>query len=151
MGARSLAILQRYGAVRNEICIDELIQDCHDFLAGKKKASKVTAIDNDDWAFNNAKENIVRNNEPEIEVLMGDSSLLKGYQFDLVIANINRNILLNDIPMYASALKTGGLIAMSGFYLDDLEIITYKAKESKLSIKRYISINNWCASLYWKE
>jgi len=120
-------------------------------LAGKKKASKVVAIDNDEWAFNNAKENIIKNHVPEIEVLMGDASLLKVYQFDLVIANINRNILLNDIPTYATAIKPRGLLAMSGFYMDDLEIITAKAKECGLPFISNLSMNNWCASLYRKE
>jgi ribosomal protein L11 methyltransferase len=120
-------------------------------LAHKMKAAKVVAIDNDEWAFNNAKENIIKNHVPEIEVLMGDASLLKGYQFDLVIANINRNILLNDIPRYTSVLKPGGLLSLSGFYLDDLEIITAKAKECGLLFIRNLSMNNWCASLYRKE
>jgi ribosomal protein L11 methyltransferase len=120
-------------------------------LAHKMKAAKVVAIDNDDWAYNNAKENVIKNNVPEIEVLMGDASLLTGHQFDLVIANINRNILLNDMPRYVSVLKPEGLLAMSGFYMEDLEIITAKAKECGLTFVRNLSMNNWCASLYRKE
>jgi ribosomal protein L11 methyltransferase len=120
-------------------------------LAGMKKASKVVAIDNDEWAFNNAKENIKKNNVPEIKILLGDASLLKGYQLDIVIANINRNILLTDIPTYASVIKPRGLLALSGFYMDDLEIINRKVKEYGMQFIRNLSVNNWCASLYRKE
>jgi ribosomal protein L11 methyltransferase len=120
-------------------------------LAGKMKASKVVAIDNDEWAFNNAKENIIKNNVPEIEVLLGDASLLKGQESDIMIANINRNILLNDITSYATVIKSNGILAMSGFYVDDLVIINRKAKECGMQFIRNISLNNWCASIYRKE
>jgi ribosomal protein L11 methyltransferase len=121
-------------------------------LARKMQAAKVVAIDNDEWAYNNTKENIIKNNVPEIDVIMGDvSSLLPEMQFDLIIANINRNILLNDIPSYAKVLKNKGILTMSGFYLDDLEIINRIAQKHGLQFIRNLSLNNWCASLYQKE
>jgi ribosomal protein L11 methyltransferase len=119
-------------------------------LARKMLAAKVVAIDNDEWAFNNSKENIIKNNVPEIEVLFGDAGLLKGQQFDLVIANINRNILLNDIPVYTEIIKKNGILALSGFYLSDLETIYRRADEFGMKFIRNLSINNWCASLYRK-
>jgi len=120
-------------------------------LARKMQAAKVTAIDNEEWAYNNCKENILKNNVPEIEVFLGDASLLKDQQFDLVIANINRNILLNDIPAYAKVMKNKSLLALSGFYLADLEMISQKAGENGLQFLRNVTLNDWCASLYQKE
>jgi ribosomal protein L11 methyltransferase len=117
-------------------------------LARKMNAAKVVAIDNDEWAFNNAKENILKNNVADIEVLLGNADLLTLQKFDLIIANINRNILLNDIPAYSKVMKPAGIMALSGFYMDDLEIINKKAIECGMLYFRHISMNNWCASLY---
>jgi ribosomal protein L11 methyltransferase len=121
-------------------------------LASKMQAAKVVAIDYDEWAYNNTKENIIKNNVPEIEVILGDaSSLLPEMQFDLIIANINRNILLNDIPAYIDVIKNKGQLTLSGFYLDDLEIINRKTQQHGLKFVRNLSLNNWCASLYHKD
>jgi ubiquinone/menaquinone biosynthesis C-methylase UbiE len=92
-------------------------------LARMKNAGPVTAIDNDEWAFNNAIENVQSNNYGDIEVLLGDSSSLAGRKFDVVLANINRNILLADIPEYRKCLTNDGKLIVSGFYLDDLPMI----------------------------
>ena len=117
-------------------------------LAAKRNAAKVIAIDNDEWAYTNAKENIIRNNTPYIEVLMGDADLLSGRKFDIIFANINRNILLNDIPAYAQVINPKGLLALSGFYLSDLEIINKCTAQYQMKFIRYILMNDWCASLY---
>ncbi len=119
-------------------------------LARKMNAAKVMAIDNDEWAYNNTKENIIKNNVPEIEVLLGDAGLLTGLQFDIVIANINRNILLNDIPVYSNVIKDQGLLALSGFFLSELETINQRAGESGIQYIRNLCVNNWCASIYRK-
>ncbi len=119
-------------------------------LARKMQAAKVTAIDNDEWAYNNSQENIIKNNVPEIEVLLGDADLLTDQQFDLVIANINRNILLNDIPVYSTVIKSKGLLTLSGFYLEDLPIINETTEKQGLQFIRNLCVNNWCASLYQK-
>jgi ribosomal protein L11 methyltransferase len=103
-------------------------------LARKKGADPVTAIDNDTWAFENAKENIVLNDVPDIEVLQGDSGLLSNRKFDIILANINRNILLNDMEAYNSSLNADGKLIMSGFYLGDLQIITEKATEMGMKL-----------------
>ncbi|HNW89250.1 MAG TPA: 50S ribosomal protein L11 methyltransferase [Bacteroidales bacterium] len=120
-------------------------------LAKKMGALKVLAIDNEEWAYNNSMENIERNQTPEIEVLLGDAATIGDRQFDLILANINRNVLLSDIPCYASALRKGGTLMLSGFYEADLSLINQKSGQCKLELDRYVTMNSWCASVYTKE
>jgi ribosomal protein L11 methyltransferase len=117
-------------------------------LANMKGASPVTAIDNDEWAFNNALENVNNNKPGQIQVLLGDSSLLKDKQFEVILANINRNILLNDIPAYRKSLSSGGLLIMSGFYEEDLPMITNKAHECGLEFISSKIDNRWTSASY---
>jgi ribosomal protein L11 methyltransferase len=117
-------------------------------LARMKGASPVTAIDNDEWAYNNALENVMSNNFTDIEVLLGDSSLLSGKKFDFILANINRNILLNDIPAYRASLNAGGKLFVSGFYSEDLHLIEAKANETGLVIMSKRVENNWMAACF---
>ena len=117
-------------------------------LARMKGAFPVSAIDNDEWAYNNALENVQGNNFGDIEVLLGDSSLLAGRKFDIILANINRNILLNDIPVYCESLNPGGKLFMSGFYNEDLPLIQAKANETGLSIMSKRMENNWIATCF---
>jgi ribosomal protein L11 methyltransferase len=117
-------------------------------LARMKGAFPVSAYDNDEWAFNNALENVQSNNFADIEVLLGDSSLLSGKKYDIILANINRNILLNDIPVYAKSLNLGGMLIMSGFYSQDLPLIETKANESGLRIETKNIENNWTAACF---
>jgi ribosomal protein L11 methyltransferase len=117
-------------------------------LARMKKAAPVTAIDNDEWAYRNALENVEGNSFGDIEVLLGDSSLLPGRKFDIILANINRNILLNDIPAYRNSLNAGGSLFMSGFYADDLPLIAEKAASVGLKLLSSNSENNWTAACF---
>ena len=117
-------------------------------LARMKGAFPVFAIDNDEWAYNNAVENVQSNNFADIEVLLGDSSLLAGKKFDIILANINRNILLNDIPVYRESLSDGGKLFMSGFYSEDLPLIEAKAYETGLRIMSHRIENNWTAACF---
>lgn len=119
-------------------------------LAAKKGASSVTAIDNDEWAYNNTLENTERNNTPGINVLLGDASLLKDQQFDIILANINRNILLNDIPAYSECLQVNGLLFLSGFYLEDLPAIIERAKDSGFEYQSHLEQNRWVAASFRK-
>jgi ribosomal protein L11 methyltransferase len=114
------------------------------FLKGSKP---VTAIDNDEWAYENNIENNSRNNTQDIQVKLGDASLLsENEKYDIVIANINRNILLQDLPAYVKVLNENGVIFLSGFYLeDDLDIITHKCNELGLQRVTFKEKNNWCA------
>ena len=117
-------------------------------LASKKEAPEITAIDIDEWSTNNTLENAALNNINNILVRLGDASLLKGQQFDLILANIQRNILLQDMPAYARVLKPGGILLMSGFYQADLEIIEAKATSLGLKITRTYERSEWCATRY---
>jgi ribosomal protein L11 methyltransferase len=117
-------------------------------LAGMKGAQPIVAIDNDEWAYNNACENVQSNNFSEIEVILGDSSLLPGKKFDNVFANINRNILLNDIPAYRQSLNPGGKLFVSGFYAEDLNLIEAKANETGLVLVSSHMENNWTAACF---
>ncbi len=115
-------------------------------LAYKRGAAPVTAIDNDEWAYNNNVENISRNGCEDMEVVLGDASALKDRHFDIIIANINRNILVNDMPAYAAALNPGGVIFFSGFYESkDLEIIKQRAAEFGIRYHSHKAKNDWCA------
>ncbi len=120
-------------------------------LAAKKGATAVTAIDNDEWAYNNTLENIKRNNVPWINVYLSDASLLKGQHFDVILANINRNILLQDIPAYAGCLQHNGLLFLSGFYTEDLETINEKALNSGFEYLSHLEKNRWLAVSYRKK
>jgi ribosomal protein L11 methyltransferase len=119
-------------------------------LASMKGAKAITAIDNDEWAYNNSVENIATNNTENIDVHLGDAEMLKGLSFDIIIANINRNILLNDMEAYFNSLNNNGHLIMSGFYLSDLETIKDKAHSLGLKFKSYSENNNWVEAEFIK-
>lgn len=112
-------------------------------LARMRGAAHITAIDIDDWCVRNAQENIQLNNIDGIEVLLGDAELLKDKHFDIILANINRNILLNDMPLYAATLQHGGMLFMSGFYVTDIPVLTEKAAELGLELTARQQTDNW--------
>lgn len=115
-------------------------------LAQKKKAARVVAIDIDEWAYRNALENIRLNNAPEIQVALGGAERIPEFgKFDMVFANINRNILLRDIPRYAACMKPDALLYMSGFYTDDIPAIETACKENGLELLSHTVKNNWTA------
>ena len=93
-------------------------------LAAMRGAIDVLAIDNDDWAFQNAEENVARNAAGKVRVALGDANLLGSEMFDVILANINRNILLADMASYVAVLKTGGFLFLSGILIVDIPIIT---------------------------
>lgn len=117
-------------------------------LAKKKGAAEVEAIDIDEWCYLNTQENVERNDCADIKVFQGDSSLLDGKKYDAVLANINRNILLEDIPIYTTCLKKGGFLFLSGFYLEDLDAISSKCDAYGLEFEKNIEKNNWVAAKY---
>lgn len=112
-------------------------------LAAMRSAAPVTAIDIDDWCVDNSQENIRLNKISGIEVLLGGAELLEGLHLDVVLANINRNILLNDMKYYADTLKPGGELYMSGFYTEDVPIIEAKAMELGFRMQYFLQKNNW--------
>lgn len=101
-------------------------------VAEMRGAHPIDAIDIDNWCYLNALENVERNNCKQITVEEGDASLLEGRSYDLIIANINRNILLEDIPTYVKCLQPNGMLLLSGFYKEDIPAISEKCLEHSL-------------------
>ncbi|MFT4831993.1 MAG: ribosomal protein L11 methyltransferase [Psychroserpens sp.] len=114
-------------------------------LAAMKGAAHVEAIDNDNWCYVNAMENVERNHHSEIMVYEGDARMLEGKKYDIIIANINRNILLEDIPIYAKSMNKNGLLYLSGFYKEDMEVISDRCNRFGLKFEGNIENNNWVA------
>ncbi|MEG1586432.1 MAG: 50S ribosomal protein L11 methyltransferase, partial [Bacteroidales bacterium] len=115
-------------------------------LAAKKGAAPVRAIDIDDWVCDNADENIRLNQTEDIQVQCGDASLLEdGRTYDVIFANINRNILLNDLNVYAKCMHPGSVIFMSGFYVEDIPVIREEAEKQGLVFDHHREKNRWVA------
>ncbi len=113
-------------------------------LASKRKANNVFAFDVDDWAVDNSKENIIQNNCGEIDVYKGGASLLAGKLFNVILANINKNVLLADIDKYSGALLKGGDLLLSGFYTHDKDDLIKEAGKYDLTILSEKENKNWC-------
>jgi len=113
-----------------------------------KGAKPIDAIDIDNWCYENSLENVSRNNCKNISVYEGDSSLLINKKYDVIIANINRNILLTDMKVYTNCLKENGILLLSGFYQEDIPIIDAEASKYNLNLDTYIERNNWVALKY---
>ena len=113
-------------------------------LAAQKGAGRVVAIDMDEWAYHNALENCRLNNVSHVQVVLGGAEQLPAIGlFDYIFANINRNILLHDIPVYCRALKTEGRIFLSGFYKEDIPVMEAKCKQNGLVVLSFNEQNNW--------
>jgi ribosomal protein L11 methyltransferase len=119
-------------------------------LASMKGAKNVTAIDIDEWSYTGAKENARLNHIENMEVKMGDSSLLGEEKFDIIFANIHKNVLLNDMQAYSDVLQSEGLLIMSGFYSEDIPEIKTKAESLGLKDSGFKSKNNWVAYAFKK-
>lgn len=117
-------------------------------LAEKVGATKLDAVDIDNWCYLNSLENVERNQCNNISVHEGDVSFLQNQKYDCIIANINRNILLQDIPAYAKSLNKSGKLFLSGFYEDDLELITQKCLENGLIFEDKTLKNRWIAAQF---
>ena len=118
-------------------------------LAKKLGAAHTVAIDNDEWAYRNAFTNTELNGVSDIEIILGDASSIQG-SFDVVLANINRNILLRDMHLYVAAMRPDAHIFFSGFYTEDLESIKAEAERLGLHYRRHLSRNNWVAAEFVK-
>ena len=117
-------------------------------LAEMKGAEPIDAIDIDNWCYLNSIENAERNNCKHITVYEGDAALLAGKSYDLIIANINRNILLNDMQAYVDCLNKGGIILFSGFYEEDIPFIDASCAEKGLTYVKKFQRNNWVSLKY---
>lgn len=120
-------------------------------LAEMKGAQPIDGIDIDNWCYQNSIENAERNGCHHITVYEGDAQLLEGKKYDLIIANINRNILLNDMAQYARCLNTKGIILLSGFYEEDIPYLDTACIENGLQFQKKILRNNWASLKYVKS
>lgn len=117
-------------------------------LASMRGAKEVTAIDIDDWCYDNAIENTKLNNIANVQVKVGDASLLGDETFDVIIANINRNILMNDMHRYVKVLNSNGVLCMSGFYTEDIPVLEAEAKKHNLVLKHTANRDNWAGVMF---
>ena len=146
------ALLQNEDAVRGKVVMD---MGCGTailaILAAKMKAAQVYGIDIDAIAAISAYDNARLNRVgTRIETYCGDASLLQRNTYDVFLANINRNILLQDIPTYAACIRKGGLLFVSGFYLEDMPMIVGMATSVGLNYVSHDSVDNWCCIKFSK-
>ncbi|MBP1618540.1 MAG: prmA [Bacteroidetes bacterium] len=120
-------------------------------LASMRGADPILAIDIDEWAYDNAVENLGLNNIQNINVLIGGAELLANQIFDVILANINRNILLNDISRYVDVLNKGGRLFLSGFYLEDIPAILAECQKQGLAYVSHAEKDNWVAVKFQKN
>ena len=113
-------------------------------------ANRVLGYDIDEWSSENAKHNAALNGVDNLDVLLGDASVLDGVkeEFDVVIANINRNVLLNDMTAFRSHLKTGGRLILSGFYETDVPMLEQAAKNNGLTIIDVVTDGEWACAMF---
>ena len=121
-------------------------------LAAMRGAKEVDAIDIDNWCYINSLENVERNQCTQITVAEGDASIVsKTPKYDVILANINRNILLDDMQSYVQALNKEGAIFFSGFYTEDISAITEKAISLGLTTDNQLEKNNWVSLKFIKR
>ena len=120
-------------------------------LASMRGAKAIDAIDIDEWPYKNSIENIKNNKAENVSVFLGDARLLEGKEYDIVLANINRNILLNDMKSYVACLPQNGQLIMSGFYTEDLKYILEEADKNKLNYIDHKVDLNWVAVRFEKK
>jgi len=111
-------------------------------------AKFIDAIDIDEWCYENTLDNLELNNCKKVDVYQGDASLLINKKYDVIIANINRNILLNDINIYTNCLNEKGVLLLSGFYQEDIPLIDAEASKYQFQLDSIIEKNNWVALKY---
>ena len=118
-------------------------------VAAKLGAESVLAVEIDEMAEESVRENIQFNGVAEkVESVCGDAKAISGREFDLILANINRNILLADMGAYVATLSKGGTLVISGFYSEDVALLNRKAEQLGLSPARHLSHGEWQALEY---
>ncbi|MCC9168367.1 50S ribosomal protein L11 methyltransferase [Pontibacter harenae] len=118
-------------------------------MAGELGASEIVAVEIEDWTVENARENAALNNYPTIDVRLGGAETIEGEKpFDIILANINRNVLLDDMPAYKAVLKPTGWLLLSGFYTEDLPLLQERAQELGLSYISHRVKNNWVSAIF---
>jgi len=119
-------------------------------LAEKRGASSVFAPDIDEWSYRNAKENVELNHSKRIEVAMGGHELIQGKQFDLIIANINKNVLIEHLSVYSDCLISGGKLLLSGFFKTDCSDLEEHAKRYGFIFEDTFSKDEWALMQFQK-
>ncbi|MCJ8164812.1 50S ribosomal protein L11 methyltransferase [Pontibacter sp. E15-1] len=118
-------------------------------MAGELGATEIVAVEIEDWTVENARENAALNNYGRIDVRLGGAETIAGeHPFDIILANINRNVLLDDMPAYTAVLKPEGWLLLSGFYTEDLPVIRDRAQELGLLYQTHRTKNNWVSALF---
>ena len=120
-------------------------------VAEKKGAVEIDAIDIDNWCYQNTVENVERNVCKNITAYEGTAELLDGRSYDTIIANINRNILLEDIETYSRCLNQGGELYLSGFYANDITEIRNECEKHHLDYNDYLERDEWVALRFLKS
>ncbi len=120
-------------------------------LASMKGAKSIDGIDIEEWAYENCIENCEINQIKNFTTILGDVSKIDGKKYDLIIANINRNVLLNDLHSYYNSLNKNGVMLLSGFYEEDFDLINQEAKKNNLSLNDKKTKNKWCLLSYTKQ
>lgn len=120
-------------------------------LAEKRGAEEIDAVDIDNWCYLNTVENVERNKCERITAYEGGAEILMGRIYDSIIANINRNILLQDISTYAKCLKAGGELYLSGFYQQDIPVIQEECEKQGLELKDELEREEWVALRFLKS
>ena len=120
-------------------------------ICSKLGALEAEAIDIEEWAYENCKENVQLNDVENVQVIKGDSTQILGKKFDLIIANINKNVLLMDMETYSNALSSGGRLMLSGFYDTDKKDLENRANENELVLKNEHYKNNWGLLIFEKR
>lgn len=114
-------------------------------------AKPIDAVDIDEWCFENSIENLERNNCEHISVYQSDVMLLKDKNYDVIIANINRNVLLADMQQYTQCLNDNGILLLSGFYTEDFEVLNEEVIKYGLQLEAQKERNNWASLRYVKN
>jgi ribosomal protein L11 methyltransferase len=120
-------------------------------LAEKLGAENILAIDIEDWSVENTKENVVRNGAKGIVALHGDIDLIAGKTFDLILANINKNILKSHLNHYSNSLLAGGMLMLSGFFETDVEELVEAAKNENFTFQKVLNKETWAALILIKN
>ncbi|MBR1631737.1 MAG: 50S ribosomal protein L11 methyltransferase [Paludibacteraceae bacterium] len=120
-------------------------------VAHKLHARHVTAIDIDDWCVRNTQENAALNHAEQIDIRHGGADLIRGQQFDIILANINRNVLLNDMEHYAACLREHGRLVISGFYTADVPLLEHRAGLFGLHLLHIEEQDGWACCRFGRD
>jgi len=119
-------------------------------LASKLGAGEITAIDIDPWSFDATSENRIINNTPNVLPVLGDAGMIGNHQFDILLVNIQKNVIMNDMAKYTIALLPGGSVLFSGFLGADLSDVRKMATSAGLKFISKKQRNHWTVAVFHK-